>query len=66
MAILNLGNVEFADGAKGECKLDEETVDFSSKFGNYIGLYDPVDVESILTKKFKEAFGEEIYSGYEA
>ena len=65
VAILNLGNVEFADGNKGECKLDDDTAEFSSKFGNYIGLEDPQDVASVLTKKFKEAFGEEIYSVYE-
>lgn len=64
MAILNLGNVEFIDGNKGECKLDDETADFSSKFGNYIGINDVNDVNSILTQKFKEAFGEEIYVTY--
>lgn len=44
VALLNLGNVEFADGNKGECKLDEETLEFTSKFGNYIGLKDDKDV----------------------
>jgi myosin heavy subunit len=63
-ALLNLGNVEFADGSKGECKLDDDSAEFASKFGNYIGISDPNLVNSILTQKFKEAFGEEIYVTY--
>ena len=49
MAILNLGNVGFADANKGECKLDEDTAEFSSKFGNYIGIKNATDVNSLLT-----------------
>ena len=49
MAILNLGNVNFVDGAKGACKLDEETDEFSVQFGNYIGLKDAADTHSLLT-----------------
>jgi len=44
--------------------MDDDTADFASKFGNYIGIKDSVEVESILTKKFKEVFGEEIYVTY--
>lgn len=49
VAILNLGNVGFADANKGECKLDEDTAEFSSKFGNYIGIKSATDVNSLLT-----------------
>ena len=44
VAILNLGNVKFVLGKNGDCKLDDETVDFSSKFGNYLGIKDALHV----------------------
>jgi len=64
VAILNLGNVKFADAKRGECKLDEDTLDFSSKFGNYLGIKEAADVESLLTKMYKETMGEEMYITY--
>ena len=57
VAILNLGNVKFDDAKRGECKLNEDTLDFSSKFGNYLGITEAADVESLLTKMYKETLG---------
>jgi len=65
VSILNLGNVKFVDAKRGESALDEDTIDFATKFGSYMGIEDPSGVESILTKKFKESFGEEMYTGME-
>jgi myosin heavy subunit len=53
VAILNLGNVKFDDAKGGECKLLDDTSDFSAKFGNYLGIKDAADVKSLLTQGYK-------------
>lgn len=61
VAVLSLGNVGFAEAKRGECQLDEETAEFASKFGNYLGIKDAADVASLLTQKYTEPMGEPMY-----